>query len=122
MAFLILLGMTLFAYQAHDVRELQHIGRVDWLLTTFKLTHLFFHAWIHVLPNFSVEKGMKHLKCPRVVCGIVFGLSRYMVFLILAYRYNVVVCIALASAFVVLSPLRLLGELIKTTVGDGSAT
>ena len=117
MAFLILLGMTVFAYQAQDVPELQHIGRVDWLVTAFKLMHLLFHAWIHVLPNFSVEKGMQHLKCPRVVCGIVFGLSRYMVFLILAYRYNVFVCIALASAFVVFSPLRLLGELIKTTVG-----
>lgn len=117
MAFLVLLGMTVFAYQAEDVPELQHVGRVDWLVTAFKLSHLFFHAWIHVLPNFSAEKGMKYLKCPRVICGIVFGLSRYAVFLILAYRYSLDVCIALAVVFVVFSPLRLLGEVIKTVAG-----
>ena len=30
---------------------------------------------------------------------------------------NVYVCIALAISFVIFSPLRLLGEIIKTTVG-----
>merc|ERR1711871_1153300 len=115
-AFLVLLWMTAYATQATTVPGL-HVGSVDWLVTPFKLSHLFFHSLIHVFPNYSRDKGMGHMKCPRIICGIVFGLSRYAVFLILAFRYSLAAAIALGAAYIVLTPLRLLGELLKTAAG-----
>ena len=76
LSFFILLVMQVYAAQAPSVLQ---VGTPDWLLSSCKLLHLFFHAMIHVLPNYSTKKGMNHLKCPRVLCGIIFGLSRYAV-------------------------------------------
>ena len=113
-AFLVLLAMQLYVVQAGPSLK---VGHVDWLLTSFKLSHFFFHGCIHLLPNYSIEKGMHHLKCHRVICGIVFGVSRYMVFLIIAWRYeNIAVFVGLIVTFVIFTPMKFLGEQMKTLI------
>ena len=76
LSFFILLVMQVYAAQAPSVLD---VGTPDWLLSSCKLLHLFFHALSHVLPNYSTKNGMNHFKCPRLLCGIIFGLSRYAV-------------------------------------------
>ena len=115
-AFLTLLSMTAYAAQAVP---LLGVGQPDWLVTSFKLVHLLFHAAIHFFPNFSVEHGLEHLKKPRMVCGIVFGLSRYVVMLILAYRFRIWAFCVLAVSFVAFSKMRHVGELLKTSIAYG---
>ena len=89
---------------------------VDYWTLPFKLLHLFFHSIVHIVPNWSKEDGMDHKKCLRIICGIVFGISRYVVILIYFWRIHWSFFVGLLVLFGLTVKLRFLGELIKTAV------
>merc|ERR1711871_263812 len=90
---------------------------LDWWTLPAKLVHLLFHCFIHVIPNFSEERGLKHMLCPRILCGIIFGLARYWVLFVYAWRigraYFIVQCVVFAVLF---RWSRFAGELVKTAL------
>lgn len=108
-AFATLLALTIAATTKHDTP--QHI---DWLTTIPKLVHLFFHSAIHIFPNFSPEHGLAHRKCIRVICGIVFGLARYVVMFVYAWRIGYVFFGVQIFVFAIMLRARFVGELVKT--------
>ena len=59
---------------------------------------------------------MDHKKCLRVICGITFGISRYVVILIYFWRIHWGFLVGMLTLFALTAKLRFLGELIKTTV------
>ncbi len=106
-AFVILLGLTVAAV-------LDDPDSVDYWTTPFKLLHLLFHSIVHIVPNWSKEDGMDHKKCLRVICGITFGISRYVVILIYFWRIHWGFFVGMLTLFALTAKLRFLGELIKT--------
>ena len=108
-AFVILLGLTVAAV-------LDDPDSVDYWTTPFKLLHLLFHSIVHIVPNWSKEDGMDHKKCLRVICGITFGISRYVVILIYFWRIHWGFFVGMLTLFALTAKLRFLGELIKTAV------
>ena len=107
--FFTLVTLTVIAY-TEDPQS------VDYWTVFFKLLHLFFHSVLHIVPNWSKEKGMDHKKCLRIFCGIVFGLSRYIVMLIYFWRIHWSFFVGLLLIFALTLRLRFLGELIKTAI------
>jgi len=97
----------------------QHI---DWLTTVPKLVHLLFHSGVHVFPNFSPQDGLAHRKCVRIICGIVFGLARYVVMFVYAWRLGVPFFVAQLCVFAVMIRARFFGELVKTAVSYVAVT
>lgn len=108
-AFVIISIMTIFAYMKNPVE-------IDYWTTPFKLVHFFFHTMIHIVPNYSKENGMEHKKCLRIICGILFGLSRYIVIGIYFWRISLYALLGLIVIFGLTTKLRFLGELIKTAI------
>jgi len=89
---------------------------IDPLITFLKAVHHVFHAGLHALPEWSTATGAPQVvyRKPRVVCGIVMGLTRYAVILTYAYRVHPAWLLAFGAFFGAATALRTLGEIIKT--------
>lgn len=103
----------------HDVMTHGRNG-VDWWTAPFKLIHFFFHVGIHIFANFSDADGFDANKKERAICGAIFGISRYVVLFVYAWRmggpYHLwFILQGVLFAGLELGKTRFLGELIKTT-------
>lgn len=112
LAFGVLLTMVIYSAVVDGAHS------VDWWTAVFKLIHFFFHVGIHIFANFSDEDKLDANKKPRMICGIIFGISRYVVLFIYAWRmggpYHAWFWGQLVL-FAALEKARFFGELIKTT-------
>jgi len=93
----------------------QEVGDVDWLATSFKLIHLLCHSAIHIVPNYSPKDGLDHKKCMRIFLGITFGISRYIVMFIYAWRISSIFFVIQILIWLITAKMKFLGEMIKTT-------
>ena len=94
----------------------QNPESLDYWTLPFKVIHFIFHTIVHIVPNWSSKDGMEHRKCLRIICGIVFGISRYIVLLIYLFRIGTWVFGCVLLVFLLTIKLKFLGELIKTCV------
>eukprot|EP01063_Lacrimia_lanifica_P023480 TRINITY_DN3101_c0_g1_i1.p1 TRINITY_DN3101_c0_g1~~TRINITY_DN3101_c0_g1_i1.p1 ORF type:complete len:321 (+),score=74.71 TRINITY_DN3101_c0_g1_i1:1333-2295(+) len=112
-AFFVCLGL-----QVHDVAVGGWDG-VDWWTAPFKLIHFFFHVGVHIWANFSDGAGFDANKTIRAVNGAVFGIARYVVLFVYAWRmggpYHLwFVLQAALFAALLIGKTQILGETIKT--------
>eukprot|EP00949_MAST-11_sp_MAST-11-sp1_P000565 g565.t1 len=108
-AFFVLFAMQIYALQGYS-----NVGHVDWPLVSFKLVHFLFYALFHLVPiSSSLSEDKIKLLSLRFISGILCGLSRHAVMLIIAWRYSGWLAIALVAASVLLTLANLLGEQIK---------
>lgn len=104
------------------VHDLMTHGResVDWWTAPLKLIHFVFHIGIHLWANWSEADGFDAHKTPRAICGATFGISRYIVLFVYAWRmggpYHLWFIVqAVLFAGLELGKTEILGEVIKTT-------
>lgn len=96
-------------------------GGVDWPTAAFKFIHFVFHVGVHIFANFSDEEGFEANRTVRAINGAIFGIARYLVIFIYAWRmggpYRIWFILQLV-VYVVLTVAKteILGEVIKTTV------
>jgi len=102
---LLVYDVTTFGYQS-----------VDWWTAPFKLIHFIFHVGVHIPANWSDEDGWDANKTERAICGAIFGIARYIVLFVYAWRMGTVPFLAQVALFagLQLGKTEILGEVIKT--------
>jgi len=113
-ALVCLITLSAYAY-------FQNPESLDYWTLPFKIIHFVFHTIVHIVPNWSSKDGMEHRKCLRIVCGILFGISRYIVLLIYLYRMGTWVFVFVLLVFLLTIKLKFLGgrlNIKKNIFGD----